>query len=129
MKNNIFLSALKYITVDIVLDILYFPIWWYSKGLQRVLSYVRNSAAFFIRRRLALGVWLKSMFKPMFGDYTKEGRIISFFMRVIVLIWKLVITVVWLVCLFVLVIIWIILPPFIIYYILYQAFNVPLFFM
>jgi hypothetical protein len=50
------------------------------------------------------------MFKPMFQDYTKEGRIISFFMRLILLIFKLVGVVAWAVMLLALIIVWLALP-------------------
>ncbi|MBU0597893.1 hypothetical protein KKF61_02755, partial [Patescibacteria group bacterium] len=106
----------------------YFPIWWYSKGLLRVYHYCINSVSTHIRRRLALGIWLRSMFKPMYGDYTKEGRIISFGMRIVVLIYKIVAMLVWLIILLVIFIAWIILPILIIYFILYQVFDIPLFF-
>ncbi len=127
-KDNIFSTAIKYVAVEILWDIVYFPIWWYTKGLARIWQYARDSALFHIVRRLGLGIWMKSMFKPMYGDYTKEGRIISFFMRIVVLIWKLIATFMWLILLFVLIIVWIALPAVIIYYILFQVFNIPLFF-
>jgi len=57
-------------------------------GLLRVLGWARNSLID-VERIAALRLWLKSMFKPMFQDYTKSGRIISFFMRVVLLIFKL----------------------------------------
>ena len=64
----------------------------------------------------------------MYGDYTKEGRIISFGMRIVVLIYKIVAMLVWLIILLVIFIAWIILPILIIYFILYQVFDIPLFF-
>lgn len=129
MSENILVVTLKYIAIEIIWDIVYFPIWWYSKGLVRVYQYCINSATFHLTRRVALGIWLRSMFKPMYGDYTKEGRIISFFMRIVVLIWKLVSAVLWFIVLFVLLVAWVILPVVIVYFILYQLFDVPLPFM
>ncbi|MFH1235872.1 MAG: hypothetical protein V1685_02950 [Parcubacteria group bacterium] len=124
MPENIFASAARYLVVEILWDIVYFPIWWYSKGLVGVGRYCLSSASFHLQRRLALGIWLRSMLKPMFGDYTKEGRIISFFMRIIVMVWKLVVAVVWLVILLVLFFAWVCLPLLIIYFIAYQVFGV-----
>ena len=128
MSDNILVTTIKYIAIEIIWDIIYFPIWWYSKGLVKVSTFCLKSASFHIHRRLALGIWLRNMFKPMYGDYTREGRIICFFMRAVVLVYKLIATLLWLICLFVLFIIWIVLPMLIIYYILYQVFSVPFFF-
>ncbi len=127
MSNNVVVASMKYISVEILWDIVYFPLWWYSKGLVRVGRYCLGSAQQHLRRRLALGIWLKNMFKPMYGDYTKEGRIISFFMRTVVLVWKLGAAVLWLVVLVVIFLAWIALPLLIVCYILYQVFDLPLF--
>ncbi len=128
MSDNILVATIKYIAIEIIWDIIYFPVWWYSKGLVKAAIFCLQSARFHIHRRLALGIWLRNMFKPMYGDYTREGRIISIFMRMVVLVYKLIATILWLVCLFILFIAWIVLPILIIYYILYQVFGVPIFF-
>lgn len=124
-SNNIVVATLKYIAIEILWDIIYFPIWWYTKGLARVARYCFESAENQIKRRLALGVWMSSMFKPMYGDYTIEGRIISGFMRFFVLIWKLILMVIWLALLLIAFIAWVLLPVVFIYYMLYQVFNMP----
>ncbi len=123
-EGRIILAPIKYIAIEVIWDVIYFPIWWYTKGLIRVAKYCTTSASIHINRRLALGVWLRSMFKPMYGDYTKEGRIISFFMRIVVLFYKLVLTVVWLAVLCLVFVLWVVLPIVVIYYILYQVFGV-----
>lgn len=127
MSNNIVIATLRYIGIEILWDIIYFPIWWYTKGLARIGHYCWESAGQQIKRRLALGVWLASMFKPMYGDYSVEGRVISGFMRFFVLIWKLINLFVWLIVLLILFLAWLILPAVIIYYLLYQVFNMPFF--
>jgi hypothetical protein len=123
-EGRIILAPVKYIAIEVVWDVIYFPIWWYTKGLVRIAKYCLGSASVHINRRLAIGVWLRSMFKPMYGDYTKEGRIISFFMRIVVLAYKLVMLVLWLAVLVIIFILWIVLPIMVIYYILYQVFGV-----
>lgn len=74
-------SLVKFLLADVIGDALYFPLWWYSRGLLRFLKAVwgrlRNLAA-----RLGLGVWTRYLFTPMFGQYDATGRIISFFVRV-----------------------------------------------
>lgn len=126
MTQNVFLSSLKYIFVEVVFDILYFPIWWYTKGLSRMANYcleilIKSS------RKLALRIWLQHMFTPMYGDYTKEGRIISFLMRIVVLVFKLIMMVFWTIYVFLIFFAWLIIPLLFIYFILFQIFNIPFF--
>ncbi len=124
MSQNVILATIKYILVEIILDVLYFPVWWYSKGLLRAVRWARNSAAFHLQRRVALRIWLRNMFKPMYGDYSKEGRIISIAFRFIILIWKLIIAGLWIIVLWILVLLWIALPAAVVYYIVYQVTDI-----
>lgn len=98
-----------YIIKRLILDTVYFPLWWYSKGFIKVLNWAWNSLIA-IEQRASLKLWLKSMFKPMFQDYTKEGRIISFFMRLILLIFKLVGIGLWATVLLAMIALWLALP-------------------
>ena len=82
MTQNIIVQATKILLVDLIGELLYFPIWWYTQGLKRVVLYVFNSIKD-TNRNLAVGLMFKSLFKPMFGQYDREGRIISFFFRLI----------------------------------------------
>lgn len=99
----------SYIIRHILLDTLYFPLWWYTKGLGKVLGWASESLQG-VERTAALRIWLKSMFKPMFQDYTKEGRIISFFMRLILLVFKLGMVIVWAIFLGFVIALWLALP-------------------
>ncbi len=78
--ENVFLNS--------ILSILYFPIWWYTIGAKkRVLGFVNG-----IKKQihdLALKTMFKYLFKPMYGETSFSGRVISFFMRLILLIWRL----------------------------------------
>jgi len=70
------------IILDILWDIVYFPIWWYTRGAKRALLWClklfRNG-----NQILAPGIWLRNIFVPMYGQYDWQGRIVSFFMRLI----------------------------------------------
>lgn len=85
VRSSIILASGKYFLIELVGDILYFPLWWYSVGLRQLImslaQQVKSS-----ERYLALGLLARSLFLPMFGQYDREGRIISFFMRLIILI-------------------------------------------
>lgn len=99
----------KYILQHILLDVLYFPLWWYTRGFLRILRWAYNSLAD-VERQLALGIWLKAMFKPMFQDYTWEGRLVSFFMRVVLLIFKIIMFGAWVVAAVIVIGLWLLLP-------------------
>ena len=74
--------AAKYLAVDLVGSFVYFPVWWYTRGMVRTGAYclrtVRHTAQSF-----GLTVWLKNLFTPMYGQYDIQGRIISFFIRLV----------------------------------------------
>ncbi len=89
MTQNVFISALKSLVLDLIGEILYFPLWWYGLGLKQVVLNVGRSIKN-TSRDLALPLLFKSLFKPMFGQYDREGRIISFFMRIFVTLSRLV---------------------------------------
>jgi hypothetical protein len=65
---------------QIIWEILYFPFWWYSVGFVRTLRNARN----FLRNQseiLGFFVWLKNLFRPMYGQHDFAGKAISFFIR------------------------------------------------
>ncbi len=68
-------------------DIVSFPVWWYTKGivymLEQLLFSARRQAAFF-----AVSLWVRNLFVPMYGQYDWQGRIISFFIRLIQIVFR-----------------------------------------
>ncbi len=79
----------KLIFIDLVGSVVWFPIWWYTKGLQKVVgSFVR--AIQYRSQSYALRIWIKNFFVPMYGQYDWTGRLISVFMRMVVLIGRLI---------------------------------------
>ena len=99
----------KYILQRFILDILYFPLWWYTRGFTRTIKFALRSVAD-AERQIALGIWLKAMFKPMFQDYTWEGRMVSFFMRIMLLIFKIVMFGAWVIGAILIIIAWTAIP-------------------
>lgn len=78
-------GVVKYFLVDLAGSVIRFPIWWYTsgfagvaKGLGRELQYRWKSYNFVI--------WMKNFFVPMYGQHDWSGRLISVFMRLVVLI-------------------------------------------
>jgi len=113
MTSSVFFSATKYLG-EIILDFLYFPIWWYSRGLLNILKWTGRNIKMGAKS-LGLGIQLRYLFKPMYGDYSKTGRLISFFARLIKLILYLVVMLIWLVILLAVLVWWTGFPVFIFY--------------
>jgi len=69
-------------------EIVTFPRWWYTRGLQRAGAWMRRTLRGW-ERAVGLRLWAKHLFTPMFGQTDWQGRIISFSMRLVVLIGRL----------------------------------------
>jgi len=77
LTNNLGVYAGK-ILVDLVRDIIYFPVWWYSRGLKQLLLKLKD----FLTNKeksLVFFVWVKNIFRPMYSQYDWAGVLISFF--------------------------------------------------
>jgi len=109
MTQNVIVQAVKILLIDFIGEILYFPIWWYTQGLKRtglyVLSSIKNT-----NRNLAVGLMFKSLFKPMFGQYDREGRIISFFFRLILTLARSIVFLILVILYLLMIIFWLFLP-------------------
>ncbi len=86
MEHNSFTYFGK-ILVRILWDFLYFPIWWYGAGLLKTLRGVGN---FYKNQEASLNflVWFKNIFVPMYGQYDIAGRLVSFFIRLVQVIYR-----------------------------------------
>ncbi len=109
MANSTIGIVAKYAAVDVVGSFLYFPVWWYTKGLVRTAAgCVRTVRGY--ARQFGVGVWLKNLFVPMFGQYDAAGRAISFFMRLAALAYYSLVLAVISLLMFGLLLVWIALP-------------------
>lgn len=118
MGNSITL-VLKLIFVDIIGDAVYFPLWWYSRGLVRVFKRMLERIGGH-EASLGVSLWVRSLFIPMFGQYDATGRIISFIMRFIQIIARSAILIVFTAAEIVFLLVWIVLPIFVLQEIIYQ---------
>jgi hypothetical protein len=95
--------------LEAVFDIVYFPLWWYTKGLghaaQWSLGVFKNGNA-----SLGPGLWLKNIFVPMYGQNDWQGRLVSFFMRLINVIGRSIALFFWMLFSITLFLLWLILP-------------------
>lgn len=103
---------------DLIKDLLYFPVWWYGRGLQKrwkiALKEIKDGY-----RNLALKILILNLFKPMYGEKDRQGRIISFFARLIMLLGRSVEMLIWVLFIFILLAIWTIAPLFVVRQILF----------
>ncbi len=108
-----FILILQQLFIEAALDLLYFPVWWYTRGAQHA---ARWCLALFQsgNRTLAPGLWLKNIFVPMFGQYDLQGKIISFFMRFVNVIGRSIMLGAWLTLCILLFVFWLAFPPLII---------------
>lgn len=70
---------------DVLLDIVMFPVWWYSRGLFLMLRWCVETLKGYAKY-LAIGIWIKNIFVPMFGQHDWQSRLISIFMRCVQII-------------------------------------------
>lgn len=120
MAQNAAVLSARYFFVDLLGGIVFFPVWWYSRGLVRVaesaIGAARNEA-----RSLAIGVWIKNLFVPMYNARDISGRLISFFMRVVQIVGRTIVLTVYLFILLSLFLLYLLLPIFVVSQILFHA--------
>ena len=109
MEHNL-LSYFGKILLQIVWDFIYFPLWWYSAGLVKT---IRGVGQFYHNEQVSLNffVWLKNIFVPMYGQHDLTGRLISFFMRLVQVIFRGLLMLIVLILGLAFLIFYIILPP------------------
>ena len=76
---------MRFVAIDLVADFVLFPLWWYTAGLARA---IRMAGRWFdqTRQMMAVGLWAKNLFVPMFAQYDIWGRLISFLVRLFMVI-------------------------------------------
>lgn len=84
MAQSTSARAATFIIRESIGELLYFPVWWYSHGLALTARKLLNSWLG-MSHHLSLVILLRTMGKPMYGDYTRSGKIISFFFRLLIL--------------------------------------------
>lgn len=118
ISNNTLVYSGK-IIVELIGDILYFPLWWYARGMTlfagKLLAILSDR-----QKSLALWVWIKNIHRPMYGQYDWQGMLISFFMRLIQIIFRSFVMLIWLIIILAIFITYLILPIFVFYEILFQ---------
>jgi len=109
MLNHNFLTYSGKIIIQILGEILYFPVWWYTVGFGRLIKTVGN---FWLNQEKILGfsVWLKNLFVPMYGQNDWAGRLISLVIRLVQIIFRGLVLAVWFIVGLLVLLIWLIFP-------------------
>ncbi len=94
MAEKVTAGLFRDILLDTLREILYFPVWWYTKGLGKAANFswqkIKN-----MEIRLGVRIWIANIFTPMFGQRDIAGVLISFFMRVFQIIIRSLALVLW----------------------------------
>lgn len=111
---SLFLHSLRLVFLDVLGDFFYFPVWWYTVGLWQMfrkcwLSLLER------QRDLAIDIWLKNLFVPMYGQHDFAGRVISFFMRLAQIVGRVFVLLIWFTLLMVFLGVWLFIPIGIVY--------------
>lgn len=85
MAQNAGVLAIKYFFADLLGGIIAFPVWWYTFGLKIMLEWL-GRAIKLVSQYTAVTIWIKNIFVPMYGETGFAGRIISFFVRLFMII-------------------------------------------
>ena len=126
-QSNIVLG-IRVFFVDLIGGIIKFPFWWYTTGLKIAAGFCFGS----IKNQwlsLGVGVWLRNLFVPMYGETTIAGKIISFFARLAMIVGKSIWFVLWSLILMAAMLLYLIIVPITILNILYHllGFSILLF--
>lgn len=104
------LPIVSRLSLGLLFEVVYAPVWWYTSGLLWIIRQVGNS----IRDTAdsaSLGLWVKNLFVPMYGQYDVWGRIVSFIIRFANIIGRSVWVGLWVIICMGVLAIWIVLPP------------------
>jgi len=110
MKSSQSPLVLKYLLADLVREILFFPVWWYTLGLARMAMWCAHSVKD-AAQTTGLTVWAKNLFVPMYGETSVSGKLISFFIRLVMVIGRGIATFVWMIVAILLFVLYLLILP------------------
>lgn len=114
--------VLKYILADFLREILFLPFWWYSIGLARMVQWCGHSIKS-AAQTTGLTIWAKNLFVPMYGETSVSGKLISFFIRLVMVIFRGIGTFVWMLIVMLLFVLYLLVLPLSVIGILYHGFG------
>lgn len=118
MTTNFVFYSSK-VLLEVAKDLIYFPLWWYTRGVFKLLLNIKNFLVD-MWQTLAVAVWLRNLFVPMYGQRDFAGFMISFFVRLLQIILRTIFFLVLIIVCLAVVVAWLLLPLFLIYQIIWQ---------
>jgi len=100
---------LKDLFLDTIGEVLYFPVWWYSRGLKKTAFFCWHK----INRGwhiLAISIFIKNFFKPMYGQKGWEVYILSTATHFFQLLYRFFLIFLWALFWVFVLLVWILLP-------------------
>jgi hypothetical protein len=119
MSNNNFLFYFGEIVFGLARDLIFFPVWWYTRGFVELAKWIGSFWADSLKG-LNLAVWLKNIFVPMYGQRDFAGIAISIFMRIVQIILRSIGFACLLLLGFAVMLLWLALPVLILWQIIFQ---------
>ena len=106
--------VIQRMVLELVLDLVYFPLWWYTAGTKKaaITCYHLLQDG---NMRMAPGLWLKNIFAPMYGQTDWRGRLTSFFVRSANIVLRGFALLVWLIVVVMIFLLWLVFPVFVVY--------------
>ena len=99
-----------FLFIDFMSSLAWFPFWWSISVLIKMIGWCIDGLHYRIKQ-YSFKIWLKNFFVPMYGQYDWQGRAISVFMRLVVIIGRGIALAAEGVIYFVLILCWMIIPP------------------
>ncbi|PJA46967.1 hypothetical protein CO172_03370 [Candidatus Uhrbacteria bacterium CG_4_9_14_3_um_filter_36_7] len=95
---------------ELAKSIIIFPFWWFTKGFILTLS---SSFIFFKNQaqNLEIHIWIKNLFVPMYGATDIQGKLISFFLRLLIIFVRLLVLFIYLILIILFIIFYLLFLP------------------
>jgi hypothetical protein len=106
---------------DTKLQLILFPLWWYTTGIRLLWQWVKKRFGYRLHGS-GFTLFVRHLAEPLYGDYTRSGRLISLFLRLFLLLFKTLALGLYGLALFGLLCIYLAVIPFSIVMIIYQLF-------
>jgi hypothetical protein len=108
---------------NLSLNILTFPWWWYTTGFNLVRAWAKRE--FFLSlHQTGLLIFAKHLKEPLYGDYTKTGIIFGFFLRLVLLFYKIIVFFIRMSLVTILALLYLLLLPGVLFMIIFQILGI-----
>lgn len=114
-------AVARFFFLDLAGSIVHFPMWWYTSGAFGVITWMRDDLGY-RWKSYSIGIWIKNFFVPMYGQYDWTGKIVSVFMRIVVLVGRLIFFAIESALYSFLLVLWLVAPP-VLLFLFIQSFS------